>query len=119
MRLSVQVLDGTYGQCAAGVRARLERSAGDGWTAVADGETGSAGCIEEPGDWRVERGLYRIVFDSDSYFAGLGAGTAYPAVVVVFRVRDEYDSCQLKVMLSPHSYSAYLGIMDGQPRNTG
>jgi 5-hydroxyisourate hydrolase len=117
--ISIQVLDGTYGQSAAGVRARLERFAGNGWTAVADAETSSAGRIEDPVILCLERGLYRIVLDSDRYFAGLGAGAAYPEVVVVFRVRDESDSCQVKVTLSPHSYSAYLGALDGQPSSSG
>lgn len=117
--ISVQVLDGTYGQSAAGVRARLERSSGSGWIAVVDAETSSAGQIEDSASWCLERGLYRIVLDSDSYFAGLGAATAYPEVVVVFRMWDESDSCQVKVTLSPHSYSAYLGAMDGQPLRSG
>jgi 5-hydroxyisourate hydrolase len=65
--ISVQVLDGTYGQSAVGVRARLERSSGSDWTAVADAETSSAGRIENNESWRLERGLYRIVLDSDGY----------------------------------------------------
>jgi 5-hydroxyisourate hydrolase len=117
--ISVQVLDGTYGQSAAGVRARLESSDGHGWSAVADAETNSAGRIEDAARWRLERGIYRIVLDSDSYFARLGAGSAYPEVLVVFRVRDESDSCQVKVTLSPHSYSAYLGALDGEPWRSG
>jgi 5-hydroxyisourate hydrolase len=110
--ISVQVLDGTYGHCAAGVRARLEHSSGNGWSTVAETETSSDGRVADRARWRLGRGLYRIVLDSDGYFAGLGVGTAYPEVVVVFRMRDESDSCQVKVTLSPHSYSAYLGAMD-------
>jgi 5-hydroxyisourate hydrolase len=117
--ISVQVLDGTYGQSAAGVRVRLERSSGDGWSAVANAETSSAGSVEDPAIRQLGRGLYRIVLDSDRYFAALGAGTAYPEVVVVFRMRGESDNCQVKVTLSPHSYSAYLGALDGQPPGPG
>jgi 5-hydroxyisourate hydrolase len=115
--ISVQVLDGTYGQLATGIRARLECSAGDGWKAVVEAQTSSAGRIEELARSPFKRGLYRIVLDSDSYFAGLGNDTAYPEVVVVFRMRDEFDGCEVKVTLSPHSYSAYFGVMDGQPLN--
>ena len=119
MMISVQVLDGTYGQSAAGIQARLERFAGDGWTAVADAETGSTGCIEDSASWPLMRGLYRIVLDSDRYFAGLGVDAACPAVVVIFKMRDELDSCQVRVTLCPHSYSAYLGAMDIQSLNSG
>jgi 5-hydroxyisourate hydrolase len=111
--ISLQVLDGTYGHPAAGVWARLERSSGDGWTAVADAKTSSSGRIEDFASWRAERGLYRVVLDSDRYFAGLGTGTAYPEVVIVFRGSEQADSCQLEVTLSPHSYSVYLGALDG------
>lgn len=117
--ISIQVLDGTYGQAAAGVRARLERCAGHGWTAVADAETSSAGRIEDLASWRLERGLYRIVLDSDSYFARLGAGSGYPQILLVVRIRDESDSSQVKVTLSPHSYSAYFGALDGEPLSSG
>ena len=60
-----------------------------------------------------------VVLDSDRYFAGLGVDAACPAVVVIFKMRDELDSCQVRVTLSPHSYSAYLGAMDIQPLNSG
>jgi 5-hydroxyisourate hydrolase len=28
---------------------------------------------------------------------------------VVFRVQDEADTCQIKVLLAPYSYSMYFG----------
>ena len=101
MRISVQVLDGTYGQSAAGA------------------ETSSTGCIEDSARWPLVRGLYRIVLDSDRYFAGLGVDAACPSVVVIFKMRNELDSCQVRVTLCPHSYSAYLGAMDVQSLNSG
>jgi 5-hydroxyisourate hydrolase len=116
--ISVQVLDGAYGHSAAGVRARLDRSSGKDWSTVADAQTSSDGRVEDLASWPLGRGLYRVVLDSDGYFAGLGVGTAYPEVIVVFRLRDESDSCQIKVTLSPHSYSAYLGAMDGESESS-
>jgi 5-hydroxyisourate hydrolase len=91
----------------------LERSSGAGWMAVAEAVTNNEGYIE---DWKegrhLERGLYRIVFDSDSYFAGLGASTAYPEVVVIFRMPDEPRTFQVRVMISPYSYSVFFGNLD-------
>jgi 5-hydroxyisourate hydrolase len=113
MKISTQVLDCTYGQSAVGVHARLERSTGDGWTTVAEAVTNGGGYIEDWKDgWHFERGLYRIVFDSDSYFAGLGASAAYPEVVVIFRMPDASRTFQVRVMLSPYSYSTFFGTMD-------
>jgi 5-hydroxyisourate hydrolase len=117
MRITAQVLDSTYGKSAAGVRARLERAGDNGWITVADTVTNSNGRLEDWDSWRLEHGIYRIVLDSDSYFAGLGASTAYPEVAVIFRMRNEFDICQLHVTLSPYSYSAYCGATNSQSLN--
>ena len=113
MKIPTQVLDSTYGQSAVGIRARLERSSGAGWTTVSEGVTNGEGYIEDwNGGLHLERGLYRIVFDSDSYFAGLGASTAYPEMVVTFRMPDESRTFQIRVLLSPYSYSTFFGTSD-------
>lgn len=108
MKISAHVLDGTYGQPAAGVRARLARSADGMWIPVADMETDEGGLIEDWGSWRLERGLYQIVFDSDSYFAGLGTLAAYTGVALIFRMVAEAHVFQAQVVLAPYAYSTYF-----------
>jgi len=119
MRIVAQVLDGTYGKAAVGVRACLARADGNGWTTVARAETSRDGYIEEWDSWHLDRGLYRIVFDSDSYFAGLGATAAYPEVAVIFRMQNESVAFQVQVTLSPYSYSTYFGTIDDQSGHSG
>jgi len=115
MKIVTQVLDSTYGQSAVGIHARMERSSGADWTKIAEAVTNDEGYIVDwNGAWPFERGVYRIVFDSDSYFAGLGASTAYPEVVVIFRTSDESRTFQVRIMLSPYSYSTFFGILDTQ-----
>jgi 5-hydroxyisourate hydrolase len=106
------VLDGTHGQSAAGVHACLERASGNGWVMVCNTETNSEGCIDDWDSGQLERGLYRIVFDSDRYFATLGTITAYPEVVVIFRMPSESRTFQVQVTLSPYSYSTYFGATE-------
>lgn len=112
MIIVTQVLDGTYGKPAVGVRARLSRAGGNGWSTVADAETNSDGCIEEWRSWQLKPGLYRIEFDSDGYFARLGASAAYPEVVVIFRMVSESHLFQVQVTLAPYSYSTYFGTSE-------
>ncbi|GAA1518904.1 hydroxyisourate hydrolase [Sphaerisporangium rubeum] len=110
MSISAHALDGVYGRSAAGVRARLERDGGGHWHDVAGGETDSEGRISDWCDEKFERGLYRIVFDSDYYFVGLGLTAVYPEVIVTFRMKDEADDYQIQVMFSPYSYSTHFRI---------
>jgi 5-hydroxyisourate hydrolase len=112
MKISAHVLDSTYGQPAAGARARLEHAGIDGWDLVAEGETDAGGTIDRWGQEDLKHGLYRLVFDCDSYFAGLGGMTAYPEVVVIFRMPTELHACQVQVVLAPYSHSTYLGITE-------
>jgi 5-hydroxyisourate hydrolase len=78
---------------------------------VAAAETNHEGRIEDWDVWYFERGLHRIVFDSDGYFARLGVTIAYPEVAVIFRVEPETHSFQVQVTLSPYSYSTYFGTL--------
>lgn len=119
MRIVAQVLDGMYGKSAVGVRASLARASGNSWITVADAETNGEGCVEDWDSLHLERGLYRIVFDSDNYFAQLGATSAYPEVIVIFRMQNEYYAFQVQVTLAPYSYSTYFGTMDSQSGNSG
>lgn len=109
MRITTQVLDGSNGKNAVGVRALLARSTGADWTTIAESETNQQGRIEDWDSWPLEHGLYRIVFDSDSYFASLGANTAYPEVAVIFRMLNKSAEFQVQVTLAPYSYSTYFG----------
>lgn len=109
MSVSAQALDGVFGRPAAGIRARLERAGAVGWVVMGDAESDAEGHITDWADQPLEKGPYRIVFDSDHYFSGLGVGTAYPEIAVTFRVQDGADTCQVQVLLTPHSYSMYFG----------
>ncbi|MEU4425076.1 hydroxyisourate hydrolase [Actinoplanes sp. NPDC024001] len=110
MNVTAQALDVVYGQPAAGVPARLEQQTPEGWKAVAGAATDENGHI---GDWaksRLERGTYRIVFDSRSYFANLGVGSVYPEIAVAFVMVGEADACQIQVLLAPYSYSMFFDV---------
>jgi len=118
MKIIAQVLDGIYGKCAVGVRACLARANASGWVTVGEAETSYKGRIDDWDSSHLQRGLYRIVFDSDSYFAGLGATTAYPEVAVTFRMQNASAAFQVQVTLTPYSYSTYFGIAEGNDGNS-
>jgi 5-hydroxyisourate hydrolase len=111
MGIALQILDGTHGQAAADVSARLERACADGWALAGAAETGSVGRIANLCEERVDRGVYRLAIDSDGYFASLGMSGAYPEIIIVFRIHDESGTCQINVSLSPHSFSVHFVTM--------
>ena len=109
MSLSSHVLDGVRGEPARGVLIRWERQRADAWEQVAEVTTDDDGRV---GDWGGEPttpGRHRLVFDSGGYFAGQGATTFYPEVVVVFEVTDPDAHHHVPLLLSPFAYSTYRG----------
>jgi 5-hydroxyisourate hydrolase len=81
----------------------------DGWRAIAQAETDEHGDVHDWTEDKLERGAYRMVLDSNSYFANLGVSAAYPEVAVAFVIQDESDACQVQVLLAPYSYSMFFG----------
>lgn len=115
MAIVARVLDGTFGKPAVGVRAVLERASRISRETVAEAETNSDGQITDWPGWNPERGLYRLIIDSDSYYASLGVSSAYPEVTIIFRMQSIPAKFQVVVTLSPYSYSTYFGTIEDQP----
>jgi 5-hydroxyisourate hydrolase len=113
MRIDAIIVDGSYGKPAAKIGVRLERAIrGDNWTVVHEAEAGEDGSVYDMCPQRLDRGLYRIVLSSDSYFARLGLNTAYPEVIVTFRLPDDPCHFQVNAILTPYSYSVYFRGLD-------
>jgi 5-hydroxyisourate hydrolase len=53
-------------------------------------------------------GVYRLVFDTGSYFAGGGRTGFYPEVSITFTV-DEERHYHVPLLLSPFAFSTYRG----------
>ncbi|MBO3747602.1 hydroxyisourate hydrolase [Streptosporangiaceae bacterium NEAU-GS5] len=109
MSIVAEAVDGVYGRSVSGLRASLEQASNGVWLPLARAETDDGGRINAWAALDLDRGLYRIVFDSDQYFVGLGVVAAYPEVSVTFRMQNARDACKVQVMLAPHSYSTYFG----------
>jgi 5-hydroxyisourate hydrolase len=116
LKIYARVFDGNHGKPAAGVWTHLARAIGNVWQTVAAATTNDDGRVEEWDNKQLESGLYRIAFGTDTYFAEIGARTAYPEIVVTFRTDDESRAFQLQVTIAPYSYSTYFGAAEVRPR---
>ncbi|MGS0684996.1 hydroxyisourate hydrolase [Nakamurella sp. GG22] len=113
--ITTHVLDAALGRPAAGVPVRLEHlGAGAGHpegtppTSVS-GVTDSDGRVGSLGPDHIQRGNYRLTFDTATYFQQTGQTGFYPTVTVTFTVIDPARHHHVPVLLSPFAYSTYQG----------
>ncbi len=105
MSLSTHVLDTVTGTPAAGITVTLTDATG---RELSSATTNGDGRIAELGA-DLAAGVYRLVFDTGSYFDERNVPTFYPEIVVVFEMTDPAIRYHLPVLLSPHAYSTYRG----------
>ena len=54
-------------------------------------------------------GLYRLVFDTASYFASQKVDGLYPVVEITFHIREGESQVHIPLLLSPNGYTTYRG----------
>jgi len=110
-RISTHVLDLNRGRPASGVPVQLERREAPGhWRPLQSAHTDQDGrCAQMlPAD-ELPPGVYRLVFDTASYFEGLRVDSLYPVVAVTFHVRDGESHFHIPLLLSANGYTTYRG----------
>ena len=108
--ITTHVLDTSLGRPAAGVSVLLE-SVGDvkGALLTFEAHTDADGRMREKLPWSVERGVYRLTFDTGAYFRERGVEAFYPEVTVTFEIRDPAQHHHVPLLISPFGYSTYRG----------
>jgi 5-hydroxyisourate hydrolase len=112
-RISTHVLDLALGKPAPDVSVRLERrEASDGsWHLLTSARTDKDGRCSQllPATDELSAGLYRLAFDTASYYAHQRTESLYPAVEIIFRVRAGESQFHIPLLLSPNGYTTYRG----------
>ncbi|QUR69335.1 hydroxyisourate hydrolase [Mycobacterium spongiae] len=103
--LSTHVLDATSGRPAPGVAVTLTDSRGAVLATATTDDEGRIGALA-PGELS---GVYRLTFDTGSYFAAHGVASFYPEVVVTFEISNPATRYHVPLLLSPYAYSTYRG----------
>jgi 5-hydroxyisourate hydrolase len=105
MSLSTHVLDAVSGRPAAAVPVTLF-DAHDAVlaSAVTDDDGRIAKLGDDPG-----AGIFRLRFDTATYFAAHGITGFYPEIVIAFEITDAAVRHHVPVLLSPYAYSTYRG----------
>lgn len=105
MSLSTHVLDAVTGTPAAGVPVTLTDAGGARLAAAVTDADGRVKAIAEG----LPAGVYRLTFDTGSYFSAIGIDGFYPEVVITFEITDPASHHHVPLLLSPYSYSTYRG----------
>jgi 5-hydroxyisourate hydrolase len=105
MSLSTHVLNAVTGKPAVGVPVTLTDVHGN---TLAGGSTGDDGRIKSLAE-ALPAGIYRLAFDTRSYFGELSIDGFYPEVVIAFEITDPGSHHHVPLLLSPYSYSTYRG----------
>ena len=110
--ITTHILDTSRGRPAGGVSVTLEReTAEQTWELIGKGETDSDGRLTgllAQGHHLME-GIYRLTFNTKSYFAAQNVEGFYPEVQIVFSVGDAAQHYHVPLLLSPYGYSTYRG----------
>lgn len=109
--ITTHILDTTLGKPASGVPVLLEYLQDDDWQHLANSETDDDGRISNllDADKAIEAGIYRITFDTASYFQAAARKTFYPYVSIVFEINQTDQHYHVPLLLNPFGYSTYRG----------
>ena len=109
--ISTHVLDVSRGVPAPGIKVSLSRlGPGGQWSPAGEGTTDADGRVASllrGGD--LERGEFRLRFETGAYFASAGVESFYPFVEIVFGVGDAARHYHVPLLLSPFGYTTYRG----------
>lgn len=109
--ITTHILDISAGAPARGVPVTLERETDEGWEVVGNGTTDDDGRLRDllASGATIKTGNYRLIFDTEFYFAERQIESFYPNVTVAFTVGDAAQHYHVPLLLSPFGYSTYRG----------
>lgn len=111
-RISTHILDIARGRPAQDVPVQLEWQETPGsWRLLASGRTDRDGRCGDllPKDAALPAGIYRLAFDTASYYAAQKTEGLYPVVQVTFAVRDGETHFHIPLLLTQSGYTTYRG----------
>lgn len=108
-RITTHVLDTSLGKPASGITVVLEKIEAESWKKIGKGITNNDGRFSDfPDDKTIEAGIYRLIFDTQSYFKNKNKKSFYPQITIEFEIIDS-SHYHVPLLLNPFGYSTYRG----------
>ena len=111
-KITTHVLDVSIGKPAKSVPVKVEfLENAKTWLELGRGITDEDGRAKDllSSDAALKKGVYRLSFDTASYFIPREVEFFYPEVVVTFNVTDAVEHYHVPLLLSPFGFSTYRG----------
>ncbi len=110
MGISTHILDTSKGKPATGVNVALEIRDGEWWSEIATGKTDADGrAVLLPKETPAAAGVYRISFDTGSYYKKEKLKGLYPIVEIAFTVVKGEKHYHVPLLLTANGYTTYRG----------
>lgn len=108
--ITTHVLDTSSGRPASGIGIQLYVNNNGSWKLTAEGKTNENGRIGDllKQDEILQNGIYKMKFETDSYFSEKKVKSFYPYVEIIFEI-DSDEHYHIPLLLSPYGYSTYRG----------
>jgi len=109
-QLTTHILDTSIGKPAQNVSVILEQKQATSWNKIAEAVTNTDGRISDllAVNKILDKGIYRLTFDTQSYFKKQNIKTFYPSVTIEFEITDT-THYHVPLLLNPFGYSTYRG----------
>jgi len=109
-QLTTHVLDTSIGKPGKGISIRLQMPVNGNWQTIAQGITNTDGRIGDllPSQKNIIPGNYKLIFDTDGYFAAQKTKGFYPEVEIQFTITDDAHY-HVPLLINPYGYSTYRG----------
>src|SRR5258706_46821 len=110
--ITTHVLDTSRGRPAFGVAVVLEKKGGDGrYKPLGRGRTDRDGRVKNlvKAESKLEKGVYRLTFETGAYFKAAHVQAFYPSVSISFEIVHPEPHYHVPLLLSPFGYSTYRG----------
>ena len=110
-RISTHILDLVRGMPAAAVPVRLEKQTGNGdWRLLTSARTDQDGrCAQMLPEGESLAGVFRLIFETGSYFELQKISALHPVVEVTFTVQEGESHFHIPLLLTPNGYTTYRG----------
>lgn len=109
-QITTHVLDTSTGKPAEGIKIKLYFLNNDSWDLIAEGVTNKDGRMSDliKAGKVTSTGVYKMNFDTGSYFSERNIKKFYPFVEIVFET-DSSEHYHIPLLLNPFGYSTYRG----------